>query len=120
MESNFIDIPTLAEDQLVHLYFFAKFIIPDNIDFCQRSGLVVESRTPNRKVLDLILTRGSVFCPWARHIYYPKILVIPRKHWLHPNMTEKLFTGTQSKNEMKFLHKNVCLLYILLDVALAI
>ena len=26
----------------------------------------------------------------------PKVLVIPRKRWLHPNMTEKLFTGTLS------------------------
>ena len=25
-----------------------------------------------------------------------KVLVIPRKRWLHPNMTEKLFTGTLS------------------------
>ena len=24
----------------------------------------------------------------------PKVLVIPRKRWLRPNMTEKLFTGT--------------------------
>ena len=26
----------------------------------------------------------------------PKVLVIPRKRWLHPNMTEKLFTGMLS------------------------
>ena len=26
----------------------------------------------------------------------PKVLVIPRKRWLPPNMTEKLFTGTLS------------------------
>ena len=30
-------------------------------------------------------------------LYSPKVLVIPRKQWLHPNMTEKLFTGTLSK-----------------------
>ena len=30
-----------------------------------------------------------------------KVLVIPRKRWLHPDMTEKLFTGTLSKNENK-------------------
>ena len=35
-----------------------------------------------------------------------KVLVIPRKRWLHPNMTEELFTGTlsikpnQKPNEM--------------------
>ena len=26
--------------------------------------------------------------------YLPNVLVIPRKRWLHPNITEKLFTGT--------------------------
>ena len=26
----------------------------------------------------------------------PKVLVIPRKRWLRPNMTEKMFTGTLS------------------------
>ena len=31
-----------------------------------------------------------------------KVLVIPRKRWLHPDMTEKLFTGTLSKNETKY------------------
>ena len=36
----------------------------------------------------------TVLCPWARHIYSPKMLVIPRKRWLRPNMTEKLFIGT--------------------------
>ena len=30
-----------------------------------------------------------------------KALVIPRKRWLHPNMTEKLFTGTLSFNITK-------------------
>ena len=28
-----------------------------------------------------------------------KILVIPRKRWLHPDMTDKLFTGTLSLNK---------------------
>ena len=30
-----------------------------------------------------------------------KVLVIPRKRWLRPDMTETLFTGMLSKNEMK-------------------
>ena len=37
---------------------------------------------------------SAVFCPWARHIHSPKVLVIPRKWRLCPDMTEKLFTGT--------------------------
>ena len=31
-----------------------------------------------------------------------KVLVIPRKRWLHPDMTEKLFTGTLSPNRPCF------------------
>ena len=41
----------------------------------------------------------TVLCPWARGIYSPKVLVIPRKRWLRPNMTEKLFTGTSRINQ---------------------
>ena len=33
--------------------------------------------------------------------YSPKVLVIPRKWWLSPNMTEKLLTGTLSLNTNK-------------------
>ena len=36
----------------------------------------------------------TVLCPSARPIYSSKALVIPRKRWLRPHMTEKLFTGT--------------------------
>ena len=53
---------------------------------------MVESRTTEREVL---------LCPLARYIYLPKVLAIPKKRWLHPDITEKLFTGTLSKNEMK-------------------
>ena len=36
---------------------------------------------------------GSPCCVLEiRHIYPPKVLVIHRKRWLRPNMTEKLFT----------------------------
>ena len=42
----------------------------------------------------------TVLCPLARHIYSPKILVIPRKQRLRPNMTEKLFTGTLRINQL--------------------
>ena len=30
-----------------------------------------------------------------------KVLVIPRKRWLRPDMTEKMFTGTLSLNKTK-------------------
>ena len=42
----------------------------------------------------------TVLCPEARHIYSQKVLVIPRKRWLSPNMTEKLFSWTLSINQL--------------------
>ena len=33
--------------------------------------------------------------------FLPTVLVKPRKRWLHPNMTEKLLTGTLSLNTNK-------------------
>ena len=34
-----------------------------------------------------------------KHKYSPKVRVIPRKQWLLPNMTEKLFTRTLKINQ---------------------
>ena len=66
----------------------------------ERSGLVVNASDSGSR------GRGfephsdqTVLCPLARHIYSPKVLVIPRKRWLRPNMTEKLFTGTLRINQ---------------------
>ena len=58
---------------------------------------MVEPRTPEREVGGSILTQGVVLCPWATHIYFLKVLVIPRKRWHRSDMTEQLFTGTLSK-----------------------
>ena len=41
----------------------------------------------------------------SRTVYSPKVLVIPRKRWIRPNMTEKLLTGTLSHNT--HTHKKV-------------
>ena len=38
------------------------------------------------------------------HINFPKVLVIPRKRWLGPNMSEKLFTGTLRINQPTNFH----------------
>ena len=54
-------------------------------------------------------TRGqgfdTYFCPVVSlskdTFTHPKVLVIPRKRWLRPDMTEKLFTGTLSLNKTK-------------------
>ena len=63
-------------------------------------------------------TGQTVLCPLARRIYFPKVLVIPRKRWLCPNMTEKLFTGTlrinQSSNLLNIAGKTK--LHNILDV----
>ena len=41
----------------------------------------------------------------SKTLYSRKVLVIPRKRWLHPNMTEKLLTGTLSLNTNKQTNK---------------
>ena len=47
------------------------------------------------KVGGSILTRVAVLYPFQSKIHLPpkKVLVIPRKRWLSPDMTEKLLTG---------------------------
>ena len=37
----------------------------------------------------------------SKTLYFPKVLVIPRKRCLHPNMTEKLLTGKLNLNTNK-------------------
>ena len=49
---------------------------------------------------------GSPCCVLEQDIFTPppspkKVLVIPRKRWLRPNMTEKLLTGTLSIKQKK-------------------
>ena len=44
--------------------------------------------------------------PLSKDTFTPrKVLVIPRKQWLHPDMTEKLLTGTLSINTNKTIIK---------------
>ena len=40
------------------------------------------------------------------YLHSTKVLVIPMKRWLRPDMTDKLFTGTLSNNETKTKNKN--------------
>ena len=60
-------------------------------------------RTPDPEVGGSSPARVAVLCPLARHIYPQKVLVIHRKRWLRPNMTEKLFTGTLSIKQKHLL-----------------
>ena len=46
-------------------------------------------------------TRVKPCCVLEQGTFTPqKVLVIPRKQWLHPNMTEKVFTGTLRINQL--------------------
>ena len=62
---------------------------------------MVERRTPEREV-GVRSSLGSPCCVLKPDTFTSqKVLVISRKRWLRPYMTEKLFTGTLNKNETK-------------------
>ena len=73
-------------------------------------GLVVESLTLEREVggFDTYLCHVVSL---SKDTFTPrKVLVIPRKRWLRPDMTEKLLTGTLSINtnkQTKFLFDSI-------------
>ena len=64
-------------------------------------------QTPDPEVGRSSTNRVAVLCPWARHIYPPKVLVIPRKRWLRPNINEKLFTGTLNIKQTNLVSQNL-------------
>ena len=58
--------------------------------------------------------RGQGFetylCPvvsLSKTLYFSEVLVIPRKWWLHPYMTEKLLTGTINLNKNKMIRSEL-------------
>ena len=56
--------------------------------------------TPDPEVGGSSPTRVKPCCVLEQGTFTPqKVLVIPRKRWLRPNMTEKLFTGTLRINQ---------------------
>ena len=56
--------------------------------------------TPDPEVGGSSPTRVKPCCVLEQGTSTPqKVLVIPRKRWLRPNMTEKLFTGTLRINQ---------------------
>ena len=61
-------------------------------------------RTPDPEVGGSRPTRVKPCCVLEQGTFTPqKVLVIPRKRWLRPNMTEKLFTGTIRINQPPFI-----------------
>ena len=89
MVASFRENPYTCSD--VFCYFASR----------ERTGLVVRALDSGSGDLGSILGRVGVLFPWARDIYSPKALVIPRNRTLRLNMTEKLFTGTLNKNQNK-------------------
>ena len=76
------------------LYIFYMYI------YEERGGLVVNAPNSGSRGRGFKPHSGrTVLCPLARHIHSPKVLVIPRKQWLRPNLTEKLFTRTLRINQ---------------------
>ena len=53
------------------------------------AGLVVRASDSEARVRVSLLTRVTMLCPLARQIYSPKVLVIPRKRWPRPNISQK-------------------------------
>ena len=78
-------------DQPVHLCSLINTFV-----FYEVSLKIWEAQWPSGRASDSG-ARGQGFDPHSG--ISQKVLVIPRKRWLCPNMTEKLFTGTLSKNE---------------------
>ena len=60
----------------------------------RHDGLVVERRTQEREVGVRSSLRSPCFILEQDTFTSQKVLVIPRKRWLRPDMTEKLLTGT--------------------------
>ena len=74
---------------------------------------MVVRRTPEREV-GVRSSLRSQCCVLEQDAFTSqKVLVLPRKRWHHPDMTEKLFTGMLSKNETKKNAYMVLLLYTL-------
>ena len=65
-------------------------------------------RTPDPEVVGSSPTRVKPSCVLEQGTFTPqKVLVIPRKRWLRPNLTEKLFTGTFSHEPSSLFHHSV-------------
>ena len=86
-------------DEILHTHWYWQDVSNEIViwHLGERSGSVVECRTPEREVRGSRPT-AAVLCPWARHFTPRKYWLITRKRWLRPDMTEKLLTGTLSLN----------------------
>ena len=89
---------------------FSQWVVTNDwfIQYCRLSLLTGGALCPIGRVSDYG-ARGRGFDAYLRCVvslskdtFTPrKVLVIPRKRWLRPNMTEKLLTGMLSLNKTK-------------------
>ena len=73
---------------------------------------MVEHQTPEQEVRVRSSLRSPCCVLEQDTFTSQKVLFIPRKRWLRPDMTEKLFTGTlkQKRNETKIIKFFIVLL----------
>ena len=98
---------------LKYIDFFDYLDLPIKCYFCDRLSFEGDPQTIYQvHFLRLRSERSGVrylpppcFVLKQRHIYSPKVLLIPRKRWLRPYMTEKVLTGTLSINKNKQTNK---------------
>ena len=70
----------------------------------ERGGLVVNASDSGSRGRGSRPTRVKPCCVLVQGTFTPqKVLVIHRKRWLRPNMTEKLFIGTLTINQPTFI-----------------
>ena len=75
-------------------------IMRSQIRLGERGGLVVNASDSGSRGRDSSPSRVKPCCVLEQGTFTPqKVLVIPRKQWLRPNMTEKLFSGTLRINQ---------------------
>ena len=65
------------------------------IYYCKSEARWPSGRGSDQEVVGLDPHSGRCVVSLSKiHLPPKKVLVIPRKQWLHPDMTEKLLTGT--------------------------
>ena len=75
-------------------------VVLSNLDQGSAVAWWLMPRTPDPEVGGSSPTRFKPCCVLEQGTFTPqKVLVIHRKRWLRPNMTEKLFTGTLRINQ---------------------
>ena len=63
--------------------------------YCKSEARWPSGRASDREVVGFDPHSGRRLVSLSKiHLPPKKVLVIPRKQWLHPDMTEKLLTGT--------------------------